>query len=48
MSEAKKPTRPLKAERPSPMMSVEPTMREALSAFIPRWAKRFSRRNRSD
>lgn len=47
MTEPSKPARPLKAERPSPMMSVEPTMREALSACIPRWAKRLSRRSRS-
>jgi len=48
MSHTKRPIRPLKAERPSPMMSVVPTMGEALNACISRWAKRFSRRSRSD
>ena len=47
MPQNKKPTRPLKAERPSPMMSIEPTMREAWSVFVPRWAKRLFRRDRT-
>jgi hypothetical protein len=47
MTEPSKPIRPLKPERPSPMMSVEPTFKEAISQFIPRWAKRFSARGRS-
>lgn len=46
MTEPEKPARPLKPERPSPMMSVEPSFKEAISHFIPRWARRFSRRSR--
>jgi hypothetical protein len=47
MTPDKKPIRPLKAERPSPMMSVEPSFGEAINSLINRWFKRRSRRGGS-
>lgn len=48
MTQTKKPFRPLKPERPSPML-VEPelTLKEAIEILTPRWLKRSSRRGRS-
>lgn len=49
MSETGKPIRPLKPERPSPMMASETplTLKGVLEVVTPRWAKRLMRRGRS-
>lgn len=43
MTQTEGPAPPLKAKRPSPMRSVEPTFFEALRNITSRWVKRLSR-----
>lgn len=49
MTDAEKPVRPLKPERPSPMMQSERalSLKEQIALITPRWAKRLFRRSRS-
>lgn len=49
MTDIDKSTRPLKPERPSPMMATERalSLKEQITIILPRWMKRSSRRSRS-
>ncbi len=47
MKQTEKPTPQLKPKRPSPMMSMEPSMKEGIEALTPRWLKRLLSRERS-
>jgi hypothetical protein len=47
MAADEKPTPRAEPKRPSPMMSVEPSMREGIEALTPRWLKRLLSRGRS-